>query len=410
MVIILRTAVRALWMVPLACLLIAAVSVAWFYISCPVYTFTEPRAFSGEHLHNPYQNITGGQWLKGNFQVQSRAWGGLTDGRKNTNEAIEAVYRMLGYDIIVTSDYQKINRYGKDSAWYIPTYEHGYGVYKTHQVCIGSRRVLWRDYPFFPGLSNKQHVIERLLPDNEIVALAHPDLRDGYLPRELNYLRGYHLIEALNRARESIPHWDSALSAGYPAFILANDDAHDISQPEEVGRYATFIYSPENRAADIIRALKEGKAYGARIYMPAGETFDEKARKAGNLPSLISCRLNADTLIVEVSDTATEIRFYGQGGAILNINRNQTRGQYIIRDKDTYIRTEIQFRDRTVFFLNPVYRYSGPGPEVPPLPRIDPRATRQHRMLWGTLSLMAAGLIVYYLIRRKRKYPNGHKP
>jgi len=394
---------RALWMLPLACLLFAAASIAWFYVSCPVYIFTEPSPFAGDKFHNPYQEINGGQWLKGNFQVQSRAWGGLTDGRKNTNEAIQAVYRMLGYDIIVTSDYQKINRYGKDSVWYIPTYEHGYGVYKTHQVCIGSRRVMWRDYPFFPGLSNKQHVVESLLPDNAIVALAHPDLRDGYLPAELKYLRGYHLIEALNRARESILHWDSALSAGYPAFILANDDAHDISRPEEVGRYATFIHAPENRAPAVIQALKDGKAYGARIYMPAGETFAEKARKAMNLPYLNVCRLNADTLVVEVSDTAAEIRFYGQGGVIRKIARNQVQGKYVLQKSDTYIRTEIQFGDETVFFLNPIYRYSGSAAEAPPLPRVDYRATWRHRILWGTIFIVAAGLIAYISFRRKRK-------
>jgi len=52
-------------------------------------------------------------WKKGNFQVQSRVWLGLTNGRNNSNEAIQIVYKQLGYDIIVTSDYMKINDFGE---------------------------------------------------------------------------------------------------------------------------------------------------------------------------------------------------------------------------------------------------------------------------------------------------------
>ena len=56
------------------------------YITAPVYIFPEPKPFSGEELFNPYEGIDSNYWRKGNFQIQSAAWLGITDGRVNTNE------------------------------------------------------------------------------------------------------------------------------------------------------------------------------------------------------------------------------------------------------------------------------------------------------------------------------------
>ncbi len=91
----------------------------WYYTSCPVYTFSPLNPFKGDSLYNPYMNISEKKWWKGNFQVQSRAWGGITSGRGNSNEKIEKIYSSLGYDIIATSDYQRINRFGIRKPSYI---------------------------------------------------------------------------------------------------------------------------------------------------------------------------------------------------------------------------------------------------------------------------------------------------
>ncbi|HQN98773.1 MAG TPA: hypothetical protein PKU86_04925, partial [Bacteroidales bacterium] len=115
----------------LALIAVLLIIMAWYYASCPVYTFSPPSSFKGDSLYNPYTNILGKTWWKGNFQVQSRAWGGITSGRGNSNESIQEIYASLSYDIIVISDYQKINRFGIQKPSYIPTYEHGYGIHKT---------------------------------------------------------------------------------------------------------------------------------------------------------------------------------------------------------------------------------------------------------------------------------------
>ncbi|MBI4649511.1 MAG: hypothetical protein HY738_23655, partial [Bacteroidia bacterium] len=201
------------------------------FIFCPVYDFPAPSPFSGDNLWNPYQNMDSTLWWKANFQVQSDAWAGITSGRENPSQKIYELYKYLEYDIITISDYMKINDYGKNAPPYIPVYEHGYNLFKVHQVCIGANKVCWFDYPLFQTKHNKQFIIN-LLRDNDLVALAHPAFVPySYSTNDMKYLCNYDCIEAMNHLKYSFSHWDSALSAGHPVFLLSDDDEHDISNP-----------------------------------------------------------------------------------------------------------------------------------------------------------------------------------
>ncbi|MCU0722125.1 MAG: hypothetical protein MUC63_00655, partial [Planctomycetes bacterium] len=62
-------------------LMLMAALVFWYYLKAPVYDFPAPKPFSVSALYNPYQGLDSLNWRRANFQVQSRAWGGLTDGR-----------------------------------------------------------------------------------------------------------------------------------------------------------------------------------------------------------------------------------------------------------------------------------------------------------------------------------------
>ncbi len=66
-------------------LLITLIIVVFFivYAVAPVYEFpAPPTPFSGKVINNPYHKLDTALWRKGNFQVQSKVWMGLTDGRK----------------------------------------------------------------------------------------------------------------------------------------------------------------------------------------------------------------------------------------------------------------------------------------------------------------------------------------
>lgn len=372
------------------------------YLTCPVYDFPEPRPFSGDHYYNPYKGLDSSHWRRANFQIQSYAWWGITGGSYNTNPAIDSIYKMLGYDIIATSDYMKINRYGSEKKEYIPVYEHGYGTRKFHQVVIGASKVSWRDYPLFQNIHHKQHIIDLLKSKNQLVYIAHPKLRYGYSPDDFVKLTGYDGIEVLNYMRFSIEHWDAALAAGRYVTILGNDDAHDIRQPLEVGHRCTYIYTEQLDRESIIHALQEGKAFGADIYRNAEETYEQKAEKAKHIARLNRVAINGDTVEVEVSSPALEFRFIGSEGKILKRSGGSNLATYIIRPEDSYVRVEVTFPDKNIFYLNPIARYDGGDkPGVTETARVDMvRSVAFWIVSWSVVIM----ILVFYLRKRIRRY------
>lgn len=337
------------------------------YFIAPVYNFPEPKPFSGEKLYNPYQGMDSLNWKKVNFHFHVRAWGGLTSGRNNSVEDFWSTYKKLGYDVPCISDYQHINTFNKDSSFYIPAYEHGFGLRKKHQLLIGARKVLWLDYSLFQDLNHKQYILNRLHDQNELVAIAHPDWESGYSLDDMKYLSNYQLVEALDNNWRSVPQWDAALSSGHPVFIVGDDDAHNIHNPYQIGRCCTFINSPTLQSTDLLNALKRGAAFGADIYMSENETFAQKAERAKLIPVLKNVTLRNDTLWVKTSKKALRFTFIGQNGKIKKLVRFTELAWYKIQPEDTYIRTEIKFFNHyggpgTVFYLNPVFRYNGVQP------------------------------------------------
>ncbi len=374
------------------------------YITCPIFKFQNGEPFSGKYIYNPYQNIKDAQWRKGNFQVQSYAWSGITSGRGNSNQEIYDVYKNLGYDIIATSDYQRINRFREGEPGYIPVYEHGYGIQKTHQVLLGAERVLWKDYPFFQTIHNKQNILNHLRKDNALIYLAHPKLRNGYSIEDMKLLSNYDGIEVLNNYRTSTEHWDAALSYGNYVTLLGNDDAHDISNPDEIGHHCTLINSPKTDRENIINALKTGNAIGVKIWRPIGESMDDKIARISTLPRLLKATLKSDTFSIATDSLIKEVRFIGQNGVIRKKEGNTREAFYVVKNGDPYIRTEIEFTNRITFYLNPLCRYDGVAPSSHPLPSVDLYKTWLLRIL-GFGTLIFIGMNIYYLRSRlKRKH------
>ncbi|MCK9220533.1 MAG: hypothetical protein PHF97_06185 [Bacteroidales bacterium] len=380
------------------------------YFLAPVYDFPQPTVFSGEKLYNPYEGMDSTQWRKANFHFHTKAWGGLTSGRHNTHDAFYNTYKALGYDAPQISNYQSIDNHYQDSSFYVPGYEHGFGIRKKHQILVGAHKVLWLDYSLVQNLNHKQHILNRLRPDNEIVAIAHPDWEGGYSLKDMAYLTNYDLVEALDQNWRSIPQWDAALSAGRPVFLLADDDAHDISDPYQIQRICTYINSPENKGAQLVRALKSGKSFGAEIFMSNHETFKQKEQLAKSIPILNSVTLKGDTLCVSVTGKPLKITFIGQNGMPRKIVRLANQAWYKFQPDDTYIRTEIVFLKYfkhpavgpgTVFYLNPVFRYSGEKPSNLLLAEINwPRTFIQRVLGIGSvIGLVVAG----FYVRRSRK-------
>jgi hypothetical protein len=370
-----------------------------FYLMAPVYQFSGPVPFHGNKLYNPYSQMNVNHWKLYNFQVQSKAWGGLTNGRKNSNELIDSVYHALGFDYVATSDYQKINMHGKEKANYIPTYEHGYNIFRTHQVCIGADEVLWTDFILFQTLSMKQWVIDLLDKHSEIVVLAHPLLNNGYTLDNLKYLTNYEMMEVLGNLFLSITHWDVALSSGQLAWVMGNDDAHDVMEPTEVARKFTLVNSKSTQADEIIANLKSGNNFAVDYFSSTKTTLAEKVAMLKKLPYLKSAELQGDTFTVSVSKMAREIRFIGENGLVKKTIPNTKSASYVIQADDPYIRTEISFAYDYTFFLNPVVRYEGKHPKSQKTATIDASATLRLRIIYFLVILS----LVFLYTKRKQK-------
>jgi hypothetical protein len=298
----------------------------------------------------------------------------------------------------------RINTTLTTQPFYVPAYEHGYGIKKNHQVCIGAKSVSFLDYPFGQTLQHKQHIINVLKKHNEIVAIAHPEFRKGYSPEDFKYLRNYDLLEALNHYRFSIKQWDAALSSGYPAYILASDDAHDVNKPGEVARCITFINSPSVRPKDILSNLKAGNAYGVSVGKYQGQTVDSTIRNIHTLPTVNNVTVKNDSLFVSVTSKALAFRFIGQDGKTKGTVLNKSKASIAITKNDPYIRTEILFKgihgaDSVTIYLNPVYRFAGITPVKPAVPIVNVASTLVYRIIG--FGMLFSLLISIFVFRRR---------
>jgi hypothetical protein len=378
------------------------------YLTTPVYSFSRPEPFGGEKWYNPYAGMDSTHWRKANFHFHTREWYGITAGRDNTEEQFWKTYKMLKYDVPCISNYMSINRYNQDSSFYIPVYEHGYGVRKKHQILIGANSVLWRDYSFFQNLSIKQHILDLLRPTSEIVAIAHPDWENGYSLKDMADLSNYDLVEALDRNWRSIPQWDAALSAGRPVYILADDDAHDINNPYQIGICATYINAAEMTTGNLIESLKNGKSFGAELYMSEGDSFEEKAFRAGRVPVVNAVEIHGDSLNIRLSEKAISVVFIGQGGKPMNRIIYTDNAWYRLQPGDTYIRARVLFFNKyhgpgTIFYLNPVFRYNGERPYNKLTAEINFERTWIFRIMgFGSIALIIAAVIKAGNLRRKK--------
>jgi hypothetical protein len=383
---------------------------AIIYFCAPIYDFPEPSPFSGEKFFNPYGGLDSLYWRKCNFHFHAREWWGLTAGRGNTPQEFYRIYKMLGYDAPQISNYQSINRAFADSAFYVPAYEHGFGLRKKHQMLIGAREVLWFDYSVYQNLNHKQHILNLLRPQSDIVAIAHPDWDNGYTLKDMKYLSNYDLLEVLDNNWRSVPQWDAALSSGHVAWILADDDAHDIYNIYQIQRCVTYIHSPSLQKDSIIRSLKNGKAFGAEINMGNDWSFEKKAAWAKQIPHLRSVKMDFDTLKISVSGKVFKIMFIGQNGKIRKSIYGDSGHWYKFTAGDTYIRTVIVFLCQynypavgsgDIFYLNPVFRYKGELPVNDLKAEINWPRTWIFRFL--TFGSLIAILWAVYRFRKTRK-------
>ncbi|MFZ1526689.1 MAG: hypothetical protein WAT22_17845 [Saprospiraceae bacterium] len=317
--------------------------ILFLYWGTTIYNFGESKPFSGDKIHNPYENLPATAY-KANFHGHSRAWGGITHGTDSDEAFIEA-YINKGYDLACLSNYHKISHYkGPKPNINVPVYEHGYNIKKAHYLTINAKKVSFWDFPLWQSSSHQQSMIQTLRQNAEMVAIAHPKFGGGRSFVHMKQITGYHFTEVLNHYRTSEEHWDTALSTGKLSWILADDDVHDLKDPEIFQRW-NIIFSDSKEA--VLKAMKEGKNYGVEsFYTNAENTF-------------LSCKkLNENTFKWTFEKPADSILFVGQNGVIRQKTVASDTATYTFTPDDTYIRVIAKNQGQNIY-LNPLVRYHG---------------------------------------------------
>ncbi|WP_353719408.1 hypothetical protein [Dyadobacter sp. 676] len=330
-------------------LLVFSSWVIWLLVSqfflCPRYQFNTPIPFEGPVLYNPYGSMNPAQWVKCNFHAHTRAWEGVTNGHGTAHD-IHNAYKALHYGVHCVSNYHHIDTTHSTRANYLPAYEHGYNIRKTHQLVLGSFRVQWLDYLFAQTTHNKQHVLSHLSEPGNVVVLNHPALKNGYTSEDLAQLAHYDCMEVLNPSVTSTAQWDAALSAGKRVFIVGDDDLHDVISRKRLGTRCTFVNVGTNSPEAVLAALKTGLSYG--VIVGENERHD-------SIPQLQDFTVTHDTIRAVMSRAASEVTVTGQIGKVLATARGTDSISYRVLPEDRYARLTFKYPNGTEVLLNPVF-------------------------------------------------------
>ncbi|MBI3791196.1 MAG: hypothetical protein HY275_10005 [Gemmatimonadetes bacterium] len=372
---VVRRVARAALAVAASLLVVAT----WGDACAPVYAFPDAHPFSGSTWYNPYDVSPGSGWHVANFHAHSIAWGGLTNGHQPPAE-VRAAYRRLGAEIAGISNYHLIDTTGAgaDSTW-IPTYEYGYSVPKSHRLVLGAREVQYLEAPVGERRGLKQYILDRLRPTAALTAINHPVMRHGHTEDDLRALGNYDLVEAISSYGDSPAEWDAALSTGHHAWAIGSDDNHDITRTDLLGRCWTMVLAPSTRASVVLGALKQGRMYAVR---GAAMRMDNGVR---------AVTMAGDTLAIVLDRAARRVRFVGDNGRELAVASDVAEARYVARPADSYVRIVVE-NAATSFWLNPVVR-AGAGLMLDIEPVEDAGATWALRIGLLVLAfLLVAGL------------------
>ncbi len=290
------------------------------YCNTTIFIFPEISPFQGEKLYNPYQNIYP-TFLRANFHAHTKSWGGITSGKNSERELYQA-YAKKGYDLIGISNYHKIYQQSDSSSkLFLPFYEHGYNIGKSHILVGNASTVSFFDYPLLQSIHHQQDIINRLKKHGEFLVMAHPKFGGGRRLSSVSSIVGYRFMEVISRTLHSDFYWDSVLSAGKLVWGLGNDDTHDlVKQPPF--RCWTMINAPNNLKA-VQEALSKGSFYAA---------YNKRGKEA---LFLISCNVQDDDIQIRLNHQADSIVFFGQSGHRAAIVSFSDSARYRFQHDDT---------------------------------------------------------------------------
>jgi hypothetical protein len=213
---------------------------------------------------HPYENLTGGKWLRGNLHTHTTR----SDGRLQPQAVVDR-YAKLGYDFLALSDHD-VQSTPDD---YATIDSHGITLIPGNEVTANGPHMLHiNGTKRVEPSADRQKVIDDALASGGFVIANHPNWGTAFNHVSTELLKawnGYVGLEVYNSVCSWLPgspyaadRWDLLLSAGRRVWGYANDDFHGIFE-KEMGRGFNMVYAPSNSIGDIVSALVNGRCYAS---------------------------------------------------------------------------------------------------------------------------------------------------
>jgi len=272
-------------------------------------------------LLNPYQSLTGGQWISGNLHAHTNR----SDGALSPQAAIDA-YAALGHGFLMISDHDCFtdpNPFDARGMVLIPGNE--ISANGTHLLHVNARAAV-EPYP------QRQRAITAAVAEGGFIIVNHPNWRalfDHCPMAQLQEWTDYSGIEIYNGVigwHDGSPYatnkWDMLLSMGRRVWGFANDDSHG---PGGLGLGWNVAYVRHRTVAGVVDALQQGRFYAStgvhitdirvdgnhiRLEAPDAERI-VALRQVGKRLAVV----DAPVIDIDVPDEAAYVRFecWGRG-------------------------------------------------------------------------------------------------
>ena len=378
--------------------LVATLAVVVTSVS-PIYNFAKLCPFFGPDIYNPYANIDSAyMWRRANFHTHTRVEGPLNEC-DYWPEEVANEYLKYGYDIVTFSNHNEITEHPTLSGEAVSLYEHGYNLFKSHNLVFGAEQVCRYDMLLPLSVSQRQFMLDMLCRDADIVQMNHPLRTIATTDEHLRLLEGYTLIELDSGRSTENEYWDVALSAGHYVLGVANDDLHYPDRSASIAVRSNFLATPSLSYDDVLSTLRAGCFYAMRTPDYGAGEWQEKVRRNAMLPTVtgIGLRGDSDSVYIELSSRADSIKFVGSDHRTLCLAKDTDSASFLLGPDEPFVRITAYFPDGEVIYTNPFARYDSAVAD-------SPRRRPSHTINWpytllfnSVLVVVAIGLILLYI-------------
>lgn len=214
-------------------------------------------------ITHPYENLTGGQWLRGNLHAHTNH----SDGAR-APQAVLDDYAARGYDFLMISDHDIYTSADDYARWDA----HGMTMIDGNEITHDGVHMLHVDaQQLVAPVADRQAVIDRVNAGHGFIIVNHPNWFkdwDHCRQEQLEQWQGYKGLEIFNGvigrlegSQFATDRWDRLLSKDRKVWGYANDDSHAAQGDVALGW--NMVYAKDRSVESIVEALANGRFYAS---------------------------------------------------------------------------------------------------------------------------------------------------